>query len=205
MDHATSPPRPLHQRALRALSWLPLPLAAWLILVAAQINATGKVHHPGPADAAIVLGAAVNDAAPSPVFRERIRHGVTLYRTGSVRKLILTGGVGEGASHAESQVARAIAIRAGVPAQAILIETRSRTTQQNMAEAKRLMDRHRLSTALIVSDPLHMKRALRMARDAEITAYGAPTPTTRYRSWRSKTGFLLREVYFNNHFLLTGN
>ncbi|MCA1197523.1 YdcF family protein [Sphingomonas sp. R647] len=196
---------PASHRIPRALRWLLLPLAAWLILVALQIDATGKVHHPGPADAAIVLGAAVNDAAPSPVFRERIRHGLTLYRTGRVRKLILTGGYGEGAPHAESQVARAIAIRAGVPAQAILIETRSRTTQQNMAEAKRLMDRHRLSTALIVSDPLHMKRALRMARDTGITAYGAPTPTTRYRSWKSKTGFLLREVYFYNHYLVTGD
>lgn len=192
-------------RIARAVRWLLLPLTAWLILLALQIDATGKVHHPGPADAAIVLGAAVNGAAPSPVFRERIRHGVTLYRTGRVRKLILTGGVGEGASHAESQVARTIAIRAGVPAHAILIETRSRTTQQNMAEAKRLMDTHRLSTALIVSDPLHMKRALRMARDTGINGYAAPTPTTRYRSWRSKTGFLLREVYFYNHYLLIGD
>lgn len=192
-------------RIPRALRWLLLPLTAWLILLALQIDATGKVHHPGPADTAIVLGAAVNGAAPSPVFRERIRHGVTLYRAGRIRKLVLTGGVGEGASHAESQVARTIAIRAGVPAHAILIETRSRTTQQNMAEAQHLMDRHRLSSALIVSDPLHMKRALRMARDAGITAYGAPTPTTRYRSWQSKTGFLLREVYFYNHYLLTGD
>jgi len=205
MDHATSPPRPIRHRLPRALRWLLLPIAAWLILLALQIDATGRVHHSGPADAAIVLGAAVNGIAPSPVFRERIRHGVTLYRTGRVRKLVLTGGYGEGASHAESQVARALAIRAGVPAQGILIETRSRTTQQNMAEAKRLMDRHRLSTALIVSDPLHMKRALRMARDARITAYGAPTPTTRYRSWKSKTGFLLREVYFYNHYLVTGD
>lgn len=192
-------------RILRVLRWLLLPLAAWLILLALQIDATGKVHHPGPADAAIVLGAAVNGAAPSPVFRERIRHGVTLYRTGRVRKLVFTGGVGEGASHAESQVARTLAIRAGVPAQAILIETRSRTTHQNMVEAKHLMDRHHLSSALIVSDPLHMKRALRMAHDAGINGYGAPTPTTRYRSWKSKTGFLLREVYFYNHYLVTGD
>lgn len=204
MPAQTSAPAARH-RIPRALRWLLLPLAAWLILLALQIDATGKVHHPGPADAAIVLGAAVNGAAPSPVFRERIRHGVTLYRTGRVRKLVLTGGYGEGASHAESQVARTIAIRAGVPAHAILIETRSRTTQQNMAEAKRLMDRHRLSSALIVSDPLHMKRALRMAHDTGVTAYGAPTPTTRYRGWRSKSGFLLREVYFYNHYLLTGD
>ncbi len=194
-----------HHRLPRALRWLLLPLTAWLILLALQIDATGNVHHPGPADAAIVLGAAVNGAAPSPVFRERIRHGVTLYRTGRVRKLILTGGYGEGAPRAESQVARALAIRAGLPAHAILIETRSRTTQQNMAEAKRLMDGHRLTSALIVSDPLHMKRALRMARGTGIAAYGAPTPTTRYRSWKSKTGFLLREVCFYNHYLVTGN
>lgn len=204
MDHTPTPRVQSHRRLFRHLRWLILPLAAWIILLTVQINATGKSSHNGPADAAIILGAAVNGDAPSPVFRERIRHGVTLYRDGRVRTLVLTGGRGDGATHAESEVARRIALRAGVPASAILTESSSRTTRQNVTEAKALMDRHHLTTALIVSDPLHMKRALRMANDVDITAKGAPTPTTRYRTWRSKAGFLLREVYFYNHYLLTG-
>jgi uncharacterized SAM-binding protein YcdF (DUF218 family) len=101
-------------------------------------------------------------------------------------------------------VARAYALKRGVPADAILTETLSRTTKQNLVEARRLMRAEGLESALIVSDPLHMKRAMRMAGGVGIEAAPSPTPTSRYRSWRSKAGFLLREVYFYNVYLLTG-
>lgn len=70
---------------------------------------------PARSDCAIVLGAAVYGAAPSPVFEERIRHALDLYRRGLVRKLIFTGGAGPGARYAESTVAATYAARAGGP------------------------------------------------------------------------------------------
>jgi uncharacterized SAM-binding protein YcdF (DUF218 family) len=66
------------------------------------------------------------------------------------------------------------------------------------------MRTHRLSSALIVTDPLHAKRALTMSAELGIAAYPSPTPTSRYRTWRSKSGFLLREIYFYNVYLLSG-
>ena len=50
----------------------------------------------GPADAALVLGAAADGVAPSPVFEERLRHAVDLYHRSRVARLILTGGRGQG-------------------------------------------------------------------------------------------------------------
>ena len=50
----------------------------------------------GPADAAIVLGAAVRTTGPSPVYVERLNHAVDLYRSGAVKYLIMTGGKGLG-------------------------------------------------------------------------------------------------------------
>ena len=58
------------------------------------------------------------------------------------------------------------------------------------------MDAHQLETAIIVSDPLHMKRAMLLAEDAGITAYSSPTPTTRYISMRTKIPFLARETFY---------
>lgn len=40
-------------------------------------------------DAAIVLGAASWNGKPSPVFRERINHAISLYNSGSIKKLFL--------------------------------------------------------------------------------------------------------------------
>jgi uncharacterized SAM-binding protein YcdF (DUF218 family) len=47
-----------------------------------------------------------------------------------------------------------------------------------------------------------MKRALTIARDVGIEAHPSPTPTSRYRTWRSKLRFLLRETLFYAGYLL---
>jgi uncharacterized SAM-binding protein YcdF (DUF218 family) len=179
-------------------------LLIWLAVLGFRIVAFGETRSSSRADVAIVLGAAAYGNRPSPVFEERIRHGIHLYKRGVVQKILFTGGRGKGADAAESAVARAYALARGVPAEAILVEDRSRTTKQNLVEAQRLMRSNGLQSALIVSDPLHLKRALRMAEGLGMEALPSPTPTSRYRSWRSKTGFLLREIYFYNVYLLTG-
>ncbi|TFI56306.1 YdcF family protein [Sphingomonas parva] len=159
----------------------------------------------GPADAAIVLGAAIDGNRPSAVFEARIAHGIALFRRGAVRRIVFTGGAtGRGAA-AESEVARAYALARGVPRQVILIETVSRTTHQNLVEARRIARKERIEAMLIVTDPLHMRRALRMASDLGLRAEGAPTPFSRYRSWSTKAPFLLRKTFFYNFYLLTGH
>lgn len=183
-----------------------LTLLAWFAGVAALIlreepAASGNER----ADAAIVLGAALRpDGTPSPVFAGRLEHAVQLLRTGRVRRLVLTGGKGEGLLQSEAAAGRAWAIARAVPAAAILIEERSHTTRQNLVEARSLMTRARLRTAFIVSDPLHLPRSLRMARGLGLRAQAAPTPSSRYRSWRTRLPFLARESFFLTGYWLTG-
>lgn len=147
------------------------------------------------ADAAVVLGATVWEYSPSPVFKERINHAIDLYKRGKVRKLIFTGGQDPGFELSEGEAAEQYALQNGVPQGDILIESESQTTYQNLYSAQRLAQQHRLSTLLIVSDPLHMRRAMLIARDVGMNAYPSPTPTTRYNSLRSKTFFLARETF----------
>lgn len=177
-------------------------LVLWLCAVAGYIVWVGQRDQAAAADVIIVLGAAAYDARPSPVFEERIRHGIDLYRRGLAPRIIFTGGFGSGARFAESQVARRYALRRDVPAQAILIETRSRTTRQNLQQAANLMGENRLRRAIIVSDPLHMARALRLAHELRIEALGSSTPTSRFRSFGTRWRFLLQEVYFFHRDLL---
>ncbi|KAF1723514.1 YdcF family protein [Pseudoxanthomonas japonensis] len=169
----------------------------WLAGVAAYIIWVGQRDDATPADAIIVLGAAAYDAKPSPVFEERIRHGIDLYKRGLAPTLIFTGGYGgTGARFSESQVARRYALRQGVPDKAILIESLSRNTHDNLRQARVLMQQHKLHSVIIVSDPLHMARALRISRDLGIRSVGSPTPTSRFRSFATRWRFLLQEVYF---------
>ncbi|WP_066092300.1 YdcF family protein [Xanthomonas massiliensis] len=190
----------------RWLAWLCVAVVLWLAGVVGWIFWEGWRDQAAPADAIIVLGAAAYDARPSPVFEERIRHGLDLYRRGYAATLIFTGGFGgSGARFSESQVARRYALRHGVPADAILIETASRTTRQNLVQARTLMQRHGLHSAIVVSDPLHMARAMRLCRELGIAAVPSGTPSTRFRSLRTSWRFLLQEVYYFHHDLLLGS
>lgn len=173
-----------------------LGISLGIVIPAVQIYSYSHQTHSSSADVAIVLGAAVWQGKPSPVFQERINHAITLYQTQQIQTLILTGGIGAGDRLAESEVARDYAVHQGVPITQIAIETRSRMTQENLREAQQIMQQQGWQTALIVSDPLHMKRAMTMATDLDLQAYPSPTPTSRYRSWPAQARFLKREVFF---------
>lgn len=186
-----------------------LSLMSALILALASISVSiyfyGNNNNVIKADAAIVLGAAVWGEEPSPVFRERINHSINLYKNGDVRTIIFTGGIGDlpkaaalryRDEKAEAIIGKRYAITQGVKSSDILIETESRTTNQNLKNAQKVALSHQLTKFLIVSDPLHLKRAVLMARDLGMNAYPSPTPTTRYRTLNSQLEFLTRETYF---------
>ncbi|MCI8268277.1 MAG: YdcF family protein [Lachnospiraceae bacterium] len=148
------------------------------------------------ADTAIVLGAATSRGSVSPVYRERLNHGIYLYQQGYVKKIIVTGGQAGENPQSDAWAAKQYVLSQGIPEQDILIEEKSTITQENLANAKEIMDDEHFQTAIIISDPLHMKRAMLLAKDMRIVAYSSPTPTTRYCSLRTKIPFLARELFY---------
>ena len=189
----------------RLLLILGLGLLAWISLLAKDIYSFSLTSSAAPADAAIVMGATVFRNRPSPVFRERINHAINLYRQGLVEYVIFTGGLAGNDELAESEAARKYAIAQGVPDEHILIETQSDNTCLNLVEAKRIMEANDLDQALLVSDPLHMRRTLWLAQQIGMNALSSPTPTSRYQSFDRRAGFLMREVYSYGAYLLNLN
>ena len=148
------------------------------------------------ADVAVILGAAAYNGEVSPVYRERINHGITLYEEGYVDRLIVTGGTADQGEESDASAAKKYLLSRGIPEEAVLIEDQSSITQENLENSKAIMEENGYETAIIVSDPLHMKRAMLLAEDAGITAYSSPTPSTRYISLRTKIPFLARETFY---------
>ncbi|MDE0826947.1 MAG: YdcF family protein [Akkermansiaceae bacterium] len=182
-----------------------LALLAYLTLQAVSIHRFGFSDDGRSADCAIVLGAAAYHNKPSPVFTERINQGIRLYQEERVKFIILTGGFGDGAPFAESEVALDYCLDQGVPREALLLETKSKHTQENLKEAKLVMDERGWKTALVVSDPWHLKRALAMAHSKGIDAQPSGTTSSRYESPKARAGFLLRELYFYHQFIFFGH
>src|SRR5690606_12012723 len=113
---------------------------------------------------------------------------------GAVRLLVTTGGRAEGDRLAEAVAAKNLAVAAGVPAADIIVEDRSRTTEENLANALPLLAANGIARVLVVSDPPHMRRALAIARRLGMDAHPAPTPTSLYTGWRRWAQFVAAET-----------
>lgn len=173
-----------------------------ILFTALRIYTYGSHSVDANADAAVVLGAAVWSNNPSPVFRERINHAIELYRRRKVRKVIFTGGQGNPNEPTEASSARTYALANGIPIQDILVEEKSHTTFENIVYAKQVAGANNLKTVLLVSDPMHMRRAMTMANDVGLNASPSPTETTRYQTWRTQIGELTRETFYYLGYLL---
>jgi uncharacterized SAM-binding protein YcdF (DUF218 family) len=168
--------------------------AVFILAVALEVYRYSQLDEVRPADAAIVLGAAVFRDRPSPVLRERINHAIWLYENGYVETIIFTGGVGWNDSRSEAEVARQYALSQGVPAAATLVESSSISTIENLVNAQQVASENNLHSFLIVSTPYHMKRAMAIAEELDMEAYSSPTRTTRWINQATKSRAYMREV-----------
>lgn len=147
-------------------------------------------------DTAIVLGAGSHNGLVSPIFRERLNHSIFLYEKGIVKNIIITGGYGENEKIADSEAGLQYVLGKQVPIENIFIEKVSTKTYENFIEAKKIMIAKNLKTALIVSDPFHMKRAIYIAKNQNIICESSPTQTSMYKSFTPKFSSLMHESYY---------
>ena len=167
------------------------------------VSCSGSLLRQKAAHRAARLSAEVAGKQCQIPVRAGIDHAVDLYNDGYVNAIIMTGGVGEGNIRSEADIAREYAEQQGVPAEVIFKEEESSITAGNLEMARQVMSEQGFNTALIVSDPLHMKRAMMYADDLGMKAYSSPTPTSLYRSWKTKLPFLFREEFFYIGYRLT--
>jgi uncharacterized SAM-binding protein YcdF (DUF218 family) len=155
------------------------------------------------ADVILVLGSAVwPNEQPSPSLRARTERAIELYQEGYAPYLLLSGGLGRYPPE-EAEVMRRLVVAAGLPEQALILDQEARSTQESIANARATLKEEGWQTALIVSDPFHIQRALLMADDAGFEAYGVPalhSPTYTIPSRR--VFYTAREVLALWYYLL---
>ncbi len=138
-------------------------------------------------DAIVVLGAAQYAGRPSPVLRSRLDHAVQLWNQGLAGHMILTGGRGDGDTISEAEVGAAFVRKAGVPQNAILMETAGRSTEESLAGVSVLMRQKELKSAVLVSDPFHMMRLRIVAWQFGMSVSLSPTRSSPISKSRSET------------------
>jgi vancomycin permeability regulator SanA len=129
------------------------------------------------ADVIIVLGAAVKpNGIPSNALLRRVQHAVTLWKAGLAPRLLMTGGVGQ-FPPSEAEVMQAIAIKSGVPEEAILLESQGVSTLDSAQKCLQLLKKTNIGSlsqlkAIIVTDNWHMGRSLMTFRHVGLSAQG---------------------------------
>ena len=189
----------------KVTKYLFLLIAVGLIYNTLSILSFSNNYCESNSEVAIVLGAGSTCGKVSPVFKERINHAILLFDTNKINYIIFTGGFGENETISDSQSAMNCAIVKGIPKDKIFIEETSKITYENLINAKVIMDSNDFKTALIVSDPYHMKRSMSICTKIGINATSSPTQTSMYQSWLTKLPFLIYEIFYYTIDLVLGH
>ena len=155
-------------------------LTLWMVFcvaLAGVVYAYSRVDGAQDADVIIVLGAGLRrNGEPGPALWRRGEQAAALFADGYAQHIICSGGFTITQSRSEADACRQVLVSGGVPDDAILLEERSRSTEENAAYSREIMEANGWETALIVSDGYHLLRAQWIFAQQGISVYTSPAP-----------------------------
>ena len=130
-----------------------------------------------PADAIVVLGAGMlPDGSLGNESLRRTMHGLELYKRGLAPILVLSGPPYQRfSSPSEAEVRKQIAMRMEIPADRILVVSNVLTTRDESQEISAALGKLHAKTVLLVTEPLHMPRAVGLFQRAGLETFAAPS------------------------------
>lgn len=139
------------------------------------------------ADAVVVLGGGYYgwlkrpDIDPEQLKGSRLAAGARAWHARRAPVVVLSG------DGSEAPMMAAGVARLGVPASAVVLDDRSRSTRDNARFTAALAERRGMERILLVTSSLHMPRALESFRDAGLDAVPVPVPEPAVRNgWRDR-------------------
>jgi len=157
-------------------------LTLWAFFDAVYVATDAEKDYATHADVIIVLGCNIaGHDGPSVCISARSAHAADLFKQGLASRIIASGGPAEGTT-TESEVLAHVLESDGVPPDAIIQENRALNTIQNMSYSRAIMNEHGWNTAILVTEPFHIKRATLIAHDDGMSVY--PSPAVDSSNWQ---------------------
>jgi uncharacterized SAM-binding protein YcdF (DUF218 family) len=165
--------------ARRVVGLLVLAVFAYLALTFVQVWQASRRDGAQKADAIIVFGAAQYNGKPSPVLAARLDHTADLYNQKIAPTIVVTGGK-KPADQTNEATASADYLRTKykIPESAILRETSSSNSWQQMASAANELRKRNKNEVVLVTDPFHAARVQAMAKELGLESHVSPTRTS---------------------------
>lgn len=130
---------------------------------------TFKVQDVPEADAIVVLGAKVySNGNVSPILADRLDYAIELYNQNKAPKILLSGDHGTKA-YDEVNAMKSYVCKAGVPEEDVFMDHAGFNTYSTMY---RVRDVFKAENIIVVTQDYHLKRAIFIARELGLEAYG---------------------------------
>ena len=158
---------------------------ASVFIVNAHVKNTGedKILSVGDAakledvDCIIVLGCQVkDDGSLSDMLRDRMWRALELYEAGAAPKLLVSGDHGR-EDYDEVGAMKQYAVDCNVPSEDVFMDHAGFSTYETVYRAKEVFEADKV---IIVTQEYHLYRALYIAEQLEIEAYGVPSDFHNY-------------------------
>jgi len=149
-------------------------IVCWVGLATAVFIKEETMPEPGSADCIIVLGAKVRpDGEPSTALLKRLEKALECYEKGLAPVIIVCGAQGADEPCTEAEGMKKWLVANGVPEECVIEERESRSTEENLANAKAIMQEKGMETCIVTTNAYHLTRAMWIADDTGLDAQGA--------------------------------
>ena len=139
-------------------------------------------------DCILVLGCGIHDdGSPSDMLHDRLRRSVELYEAGAAPKLLMSGDHGR-EGYDEVDAMKSFAVEAGIPSEDVFMDHAGFSTYESMVRAKDIFQAKKI---IIVTQEYHLYRAIYIAEQLGMEAYGV---SSNYRRYRNQSDMNTREV-----------
>lgn len=129
------------------------------------------------AESILILGARVySESHVSPMLNDRLEEGLSLYREGKAPKIIVSGDHGT-TEYDEVNAMKRFLEEKGVPPEDIFMDHAGFSTYESAYRARDIFGAKKL---IVVTQGYHLKRAVYVARELGIDAYGVASDPRSY-------------------------
>lgn len=145
-------------------------------------------------DCILILGAGIWGDKPSHMLEDRLLQGIELYEKGISEKIIMSGDHGK-EDYDEVNIMKQFAIDKGVKSEDIFMDHAGFSSYDSMYRAKEIFQ---VKKVVIVTQKYHLYRALYIAKQLGIEAYGVPANPREYvgQTYREMREILARDKDF---------
>jgi vancomycin permeability regulator SanA len=154
----------------RVISFILLLIIVIPLYVAGSIWFTAKNTTAEKSDVILVMGAAQFDGRPSEVLLARLNHAKSIFKAGLAPRIYTVGGGAPGDRTTEAAASKAWLIDNGINKTNVLAIAKGRDTLSSTKAYVEQMRKSKFSSVVIVTDPYHCYRAIKMAKDRGIKA-----------------------------------